>query len=304
MTLTTLTNATRQFVLKRIQTSAIPATSTILRCHKSTAPLDYRHPRQKRLTEETMLQGLREMEYEVRGRVVIKADEMNDKLASGQYPFDRIVYTNIGNPHGVGQKPLTWPRQVIALCDLPYSKGLGNPETSELFPKDVVDRAKEIKHFTLSGKGTGAYTHSQGCMGFRKEIAKFLEKRDGVPADPEHIFMTNGASAGIDMILTSLIADKTCGVMIPIPQYPLYSATIALRGGQQVGYFLDEESGWQVKMDEMERAIDEAKSKGINVNSFVLINPGNPTGEVLSRETVYVSVFIEQNNQFTLFFRV
>ena len=80
------------------------------------------------------------------------------------------------------------------------------------------------------------------------------------------------------------------GVMIPIPQYPIYSATIDLLGGQKVGYFLDEERGWDMNLEELERSLLDAREKGINVNSFVLINPGNPTGQVLSKKAVRVSL--------------
>lgn len=74
--------------------------------------------------------------------------------------------------------------------------------------------------------------------------------------------------------------------MIPIPQYPIYSATIDHYGGQKVGYYLAEEDGWGMNMEELERSLADAKAQGINVNSFVLINPGNPTGQVLSKEAI------------------
>lgn len=76
------------------------------------------------------------------------------------------------------------------------------------------------------------------------------------------------------------------GIMLPIPQYPLYSATLDLLGGHKVGYYLDEQSIWGMKIEELERSLAEAKSKGINVVAFVLINPGNPSGAVLSRQEV------------------
>lgn len=76
------------------------------------------------------------------------------------------------------------------------------------------------------------------------------------------------------------------GCMIPIPQYPIYSATLDLLGGHKVGYYLDEKKGWDLNMNELERALKEATDNGINVNSFVLINPGNPTGQVLSKKAV------------------
>lgn len=76
------------------------------------------------------------------------------------------------------------------------------------------------------------------------------------------------------------------GVMIPIPQYPIYSATIDQCGGNKVGYYLDEEHGWDLNIAELERSLKEARSNGINVNSFVLINPGNPTSGVVKKATL------------------
>lgn len=244
----------------------------------------------RRLTVENMSQSLRRMEYAVRGKVVIAADEISARLKSGQatnnhYKFEKIIYTNIGNPQSVGQKPLTWPRQVLALVDLPDEVGIRHPDASKLFPADAIRRATEIKN-SLSGHGSGAYSHSKGAMCFRDDVAHFLQQRDGVPAEPEDIFLTNGASNAISMVLTALIADSTCGVMIPIPQYPIYSATIDLLDGQKVGYYLDEEKEWELNMEELERALADAKARGINVNSFVLINPGNPTGQVLRHENL------------------
>jgi alanine transaminase len=241
-----------------------------------------------------MSQSLRRMEYAVRGKVVIAADKINEELklvdpseTKPQYPFDHIVYTNIGNPQSVGQAPLTWPRQVMALVDLPDSVGVDHPIATKLFPADAIKRAKEIK-IGLGGHGTGAYSHSKGVKSFRVDVANFMQNRDdGVPADPEDIFLTNGASAGIGMVLNALIANENCGVMLPIPQYPIYSATIEQLNGKKVGYFLNEANSWELNMEELERSLQDAKDQGIQVTSFVLINPGNPTGSVLSKENIH-----------------
>lgn len=77
--------------------------------------------------------------------------------------------------------------------------------------------------------------------------------------------------------------------MIPIPQYPIYSATCDLLGINQVGYYLDESKGWDLTVEELERTLEDALRNGVEVNSIVLINPGNPTGQVLSRESVKVN---------------
>jgi alanine transaminase len=153
---------------------------------------------------------VRGMEYAVRGTVVIAADKINEALKAGSmdYPFDHIVYTNIGNPHSVGQKPLTWPRQVLALVDLPEEVGVDHPEAHKIFPSDAIQRAKEIK-IGLGGHGSGAYSHSKGVKLFREDVARFIEERDGgVPVDTEDIFLSNGASAAIGDVLNVLMADS------------------------------------------------------------------------------------------------
>jgi aspartate/methionine/tyrosine aminotransferase len=169
----------------------------------------------KRLTEDSMSQKIRTMEYAVRGKIVIAADLISDDLktngaaAIDKYGFDHIVYTNIGNPQSVGQKPLTWPRQVMALVDLPEEVGVNHPAAKQLFPTDAIQRAKEIKAALACGS-SGAYSHSKGVRQLRNDVAHFIAERDGgIATDPEDIFLTNGASAGIVMILNALLADST-----------------------------------------------------------------------------------------------
>jgi alanine transaminase len=167
----------------------------------------------KRLTEDSMSQNIRQMEYAVRGEIVMAADKIAEELKanpeSKHYKFDHIVFTNIGNPQSMGQAPLTWPRQVMALVDLPDSVGVNHPLASQIFPEDAIRRAKEIKAALAYGS-SGAYSHSKGVRKLREDVAHFISDRDGgIEADPENIFLTNGASAAIVMILNALIADST-----------------------------------------------------------------------------------------------
>jgi aspartate/methionine/tyrosine aminotransferase len=162
------------------------------------------------------------MEYAVRGQVVLKADEIakalqqakKDSEKSPPRSYDHIVYTNIGNPHSVGQRPLSWPRQVLALVDLPPSLGVDNPYVTEMFPQDAIDRAREIQT-ALQGCGTGAYSHSQGVYALRQDVAHFIESRDGgIPCNPNNLFLTNGASAGIGMLLQTIVSGPNVGVLM------------------------------------------------------------------------------------------
>ena len=87
------------------------------------------------------------------------------------------------------------------------------------------------------------------------------------------------------MILNTIIKDPTDGVMVPIPQYPLYSAAISLFGGQQVDYMMkSQDERWVLDADNMKESIIKAKIQGTNVRCIVVINPGNPAGNVLSYE--------------------
>ncbi|GAB2260555.1 hypothetical protein Droror1_Dr00011410 [Drosera rotundifolia] len=88
----------------------------------------------------------------------------------------------------------------------------------------------------------------------------------------------------VHMMMQLLIRSEQDGILCPIPQYPLYSASIALHGGTLVPYYLDEATGWGLEVSEVKRQLEEARSKGITVRALVVINPGNPTGQVLGEE--------------------
>jgi len=146
-----------------------------------------------------------------------------------------------------------------------------------------VARARKI----LAGcHGLGAYSESKGIEVVRDSVKAYIEGRDGYPTDVNDIFLTNGASEGVKTLLTMLVSGPTDGVMIPIPQYPLYSASITALGGAQVGYFLDEENDWGMSTAALDAAAAEAKAKGITLRTLCVINPGNPTGQVMTEENI------------------
>ena len=218
--------------------------------------------------------AVRDAEYAVRGPVVARAQELERQ---GR----RIIYCNIGNPQSLGQKPLTWVRQVLALVEWPE---LAERLPAGAVPADVIETARHVLRATRHG--VGAYTESKGYRFVREAIAEFIHARDGIAADPEAIFLTDGASKAAQSVLRILIGGPRDGIMIPIPQYPLYSATITLYGGAQVGYHLDEAHGWALSREALDVAFEGARSKGVRVRCIVVINPGNPTGGVLDASNV------------------
>jgi len=98
--------------------------------------------------------------------------------------------------------------------------------------------------------------------------------------------LSDGASNAIHIVLSSMISGPNDGIMIPIPQYPLYTALIALDGGQEVPYFLNEEKGWEITSEDLQVSYDTAVKKGVNVKAIVIINPGNPTGNIMTAESI------------------
>ncbi len=222
---------------------------------------------------EEICPAVREAEYAVRGAIPTRAQELE---AQGR----RIIYCNIGNPQSLGQKPLTWLRQVLSLCEWPELAD----KAPEAFPEDVRKTAREI--LAGSKHGLGAYSESKGMKFVRQAVAAFIRERDGIESDPESIYITDGASKGVQAVLRILIAGPEDGIMIPIPQYPLYSATITLYEGKQVHYYLDEENGWKLNRSMLEESLAEARRYGVRVKAISVINPGNPTGSVLDEENI------------------
>ena len=216
---------------------------------------------------------------------------IKDKSGQTQYQFDNTTALNIGNPQKVGQGTITFNRQVMAGCI--YRPLLETDAISE----DAKARCELIKSEWKSP--IGAYTqNSKGGVFFRKSVADFINRRDGVDDSHEdNIFMTNGASEGVRIAFASLIRNSNDGILVPIPQYPLYSALITLGGGELMPYYLNEDAGWTCGVEDIERSIDEARLNGVAPRAIVVINPGNPTGQVMDRETLESIVKVAYEHQ-------
>ncbi len=223
---------------------------------------------------EDVGKAVRETEYAVRGPIPARAREL-------ELQGREIIYCNIGNPQALGQRPLTWIRQVLALVECP---GLINRRNECGFPEDAVETARLV--LKESRHGLGAYSESKGIRFIRQAVADFIERRDGITSDPETIYLTDGASKGVQSILRLLLSAETDGVMIPIPQYPLSSATITLLGGRQIHYHVEDEAGWKLNRSMLERSYEAAHNSGSRVRGLCVINPGNPTGAVLEENNI------------------
>ena len=261
---------------------------------------------------ENMNVNVKNTSYAVRGAILDRAMELNKMLNTNaknpgkaalektELPFDSLIYCNIGNPQSLRQQPITFVRQVLSL--------VLNPDLIEesKYPSDVIARAKRY----LADQAVGAYSNSQGMITCREEVANFITQRDETfdnPANPENIFLGNGASDGVRNVMQSLVRapfDKESGqklyndgCLVPIPQYPLYSALTTLLDGSLVPYYLEEESGWSMNIEHLRKQLKDARESGICVRGIVIINPGNPTGQVLDIDNMkkIVELCLEEN---------
>lgn len=226
--------------------------------------------------------------YAVRGPIVQKSAELASALkvqlkndsegitTENRLPFDAIIPCNIGNPHALQQKSISFVRDVLSVVMNPGLKDRAS------FSSDVIQRANKYLNAIPS---VGAYSESQGILPVREEVSEFLRQRDGYESNPSDIFLTNGASEGVRFCMQLLFRDKSSGfrdgILAPIPQYPLYSATTTLLQGELVPYYLNESKGWGCNIETLSQALKTAREEGTTVRALVVINPGNPTGQIL-----------------------
>ena len=149
--------------------------------------------------------------YAVRGALLARAMELEKEGRA-------IIRCNIGNPQALGQRPISFTRQVLSLVmnpELVAAMGASAGSLADkrraaaaklLYPEDVVARAQAYLDAVPS---VGAYSDSQGVPLVRREVAKFITKRDGGhAASPDDVFLTDGASAGVKYWMQAAIRPK------------------------------------------------------------------------------------------------
>ncbi|KAH8897093.1 PLP-dependent transferase [Thozetella sp. PMI_491] len=271
--------STFQTPLPRLEAVVIPSLSPQqLRKMSSTA--------QRRLNYDNINPHVKAAKYAVRGELAVLSEEFRARLAKGDtsLPFDKVISANIGNPQQLDQKPITFFRQVLSLLENPLLLQHKDVLVEKLgYQTDVIERAEW--HLSKAGS-VGAYSASNGVPAIRQRVAEFLERRDGFPANQADIYLSAGASSGVNTLLHVICADEKSGVLVPIPQYPLYTASLAILNAQVVPYYLDESQNWGTDLATIKSSYEKAKSEGVDVRAIVVINPGNPTGASLAEADI------------------
>lgn len=166
---------------------------------------------------------------------------------------------------------------------------IGNPAPFGFEAPDAVmmDMIRHLPH-------AQGYSDSRGIYSARTAVVQYYQTQGILDLQPDEVFLGNGVS---EMITLSLQAfcDPGDEILVPAPDYPLWTASVALSGGTPVHYLCDEADGWNPDIEDL-RAKITPRTKGI-----VVINPNNPTGAVYSRETLQAIVDLAREHELVLF---
>ena len=201
----------------------------------------------------------------------MKAIAKSDKLANVAYDIRGPVLDKARQMEDEGQK-------IIKL-------NIGNVAAFGLEPPDeiVQDMIRNLPH-------TAGYTDSKGLFAPRKSIVHYTQEKQISGVAVDDVYLGNGASELITMSLNALLDDGD-EVLVPAPDYPLWTASVSLSGGRPVHYLCDEQSDWFPDIADIRSKITP------NTRAIVVINPNNPTGALYPVEVLEQIVQVAREHQ-------
>ncbi|MGT2712018.1 pyridoxal phosphate-dependent aminotransferase [Streptococcus oriscaviae] len=165
----------------------------------------------------------------------------------------------------------------------------GNPaEFGFTAPDEVI---RDLIHNARNSEG---YSNSKGIFSARKAIMQYCQVKKFPNVDIEDIYIGNGVSELIVMSMQGLL-DNGDEVLVPMPDYPLWTAAVSLAGGKAVHYVCDEAADWYPDLDDMRAKISD------RTKAIVLINPNNPTGALYPKEILEGIVELARQHELIIF---
>ena len=166
---------------------------------------------------------------------------------------------------------------------------IGNLAVFGLEPPDeiVQDMIRNLPH-------TAGYTDSKGLFAPRKAVVHYSQEKHIAGVGVDDVYLGNGASELIVMSLNALL-DSGDEVLVPAPDYPLWTAGVSLSGGRPVHYLCDEQADWTPDIADIRRKITP------HTRAIVVINPNNPTGALYPVELLQQIVELARQHQLIVF---
>ena len=207
--------------------------------------------------------------------IPLKAVSKSSKLANVCYDIRGPVLDKARQMEEEGQK-------VIKL-------NIGNLAVFGLEPPEeiVQDMIRNLPH-------SAGYTDSKGLFAPRKAVVHYMQEKHVRGVTVDDVFLGNGASELITMSMNGLLNDGD-EVLVPAPDYPLWTASVVLSGGQAVHYLCDEQSGWYPDIADIRSKITP------RTRAIVIINPNNPTGALYPDSVLLEIVEVAREHQLIVF---
>lgn len=166
---------------------------------------------------------------------------------------------------------------------------IGNPATFNFeAPRCIID---EMTDKLTASEG---YSDSKGILEAREAIVQYTRKKGVEGVRAEDVYTGNGLSELISLCMQALL-DCSDEILIPSPDYPLWTATATLAGGKVVHYICDERSDWMPDIEDMRKKITQ------NTKAIVIINPNNPTGALYSEDVLLQIAQLARENDLMIF---
>jgi alanine-synthesizing transaminase len=166
---------------------------------------------------------------------------------------------------------------------------IGNLAVFGLEPPDEI-----VQDIIRNLPAAAGYTDSKGLFAPRKSVVHYTQEKGIAGVSVDDVYLGNGASELIVMALNALLDDGD-EILVPAPDYPLWTAAVSLSGGTPRHYLCDEGAGWVPDLDDIRSKITE-RTKGI-----VVINPNNPTGALYPDDLLRDIVELARQHQLIVF---
>ena len=166
---------------------------------------------------------------------------------------------------------------------------IGNLAVFGFNPPDEI--VQDMIHNLPNAAG---YTDSKGMFAPRKAVVQYCQSKNIQGVSIDDVYLGNGASELIVMSMNALL-DAGDEVLVPAPDYPLWTAAVSLSGGNPVHYVCDEQAGWMPDIDDIKKKISS------NTKAIVVINPNNPPGALYSVEVLQQIIEVARQHQLIIF---
>jgi len=163
---------------------------------------------------------------------------------------------------------------------------IGNLAAFGLDPPDEI-----VQDMIRNLSQAAGYTDSKGLFAPRKAVVHYMQEKNVHGVSVDDVYLGNGASELITMSLNALL-DHGDEVLVPAPDYPLWTASVSLSGGTPVHYLCDEQAEWCPDLDDIRRKITD------RTKAIVIINPNNPTGALYGKDVLLELVEIARQHEF------